>query len=91
MIPPFTGNGMAMAFQSAELALDPLLAYARGHVGWLETCRETNHALRRRFRVRLASAGALHSFLLEPTRQRWLGAFNRAHLLPLRPLYSVLH
>ena len=91
MIPPFTGNGMAMAFQSAEVALDPLLAYAQGKAGWLETSRKINGALRHRFRIRLASAGALHSFLLQPARQRWLAAFNRTHLLPLRPFYSVLH
>jgi len=91
MIPPFTGNGMAMAFQSAALALDPLLAYARGEIGWPEACRVTNAALRRRFRVRLASAGILHPFLLQPLRQRWFAAFNRARLLPLRPLYAALH
>ncbi|HWZ94613.1 MAG TPA: NAD(P)-binding protein [Opitutaceae bacterium] len=91
MIPPFTGNGMAMAFQSAELALDPLLAYARGNVGWPATCRAVHTRLRRRFRLRLASANALHAFLFSPRHQRWLFALNRARLLPLRPLYHALH
>jgi flavin-dependent dehydrogenase len=91
MIPPFTGNGMAMAFQSAELALDPLLAYARGEAGWPATCRAVHTRLRRRFRLRLASANALHAFLFSPRRQRWLFALNRARLLPLRPLYHALH
>ena len=91
MIPPFTGNGMAMAFQSAELALDPLLAYAGHAMEWPETCRATQAALRQRFRVRLASADLLHPFLLRPVRQRWLTGLVRAHLLPLRPLYSLLH
>ena len=91
MIPPFTGNGMAMAFQSAELALDPLLAYARGEIEWPAACGSTNAALRDCFRVRLASASALHPFLLRPRRQRWFAVLSRARLLPFGPLYATLH
>ena len=91
MIPPFTGNGMAMAFQSAEIALDPLLAYASGAQSWAATGRAINAALCRQFRLRLATADALHPFLLTPPRQRWLRSLNRARLLPLRPLYAALH
>src|SRR5207302_9370024 len=29
MIPPVTGNGMSMAFESAEIAIEPLAAYSR--------------------------------------------------------------
>ena len=39
LIPPFTGNGMALALQSAETALTPLLAYARHDTAWPDTCR----------------------------------------------------
>ncbi len=91
MIPPFTGNGMAMAFQSAAVALGPLRQFAHDRATWDETCRATQRALRGRFRVRLASADALHSFLLRPHRQRWFAALSRARLLPFRPLYAVLH
>lgn len=91
MIPPFTGNGMAMAFQSAETALGPLLAYAHGAATWAGTCREIANALRRRFRVRLAVAAAVHPFLLQPQRQRLLRLLGQTHLLPLRPLYAALH
>ncbi len=91
MIPPFTGNGMAMAFQSAELALDPLLAHVHGKCGWPETCRAIHVALGRRFRLRLASAHLLHPWLLQPARQRWLAALNRAHLLPFQSIYAALH
>jgi flavin-dependent dehydrogenase len=89
--PPFTGNGMAMAFQSAELALEPLIAFARSQANWAETCRATNAALRGRFRVRLVSAKALHPFLLRPRRQRWMSALLRARLVPFAPLYATLH
>ena len=91
MTPPFTGNGMAMAFQGAEAALDPLLAYARGRIEWPETRGAIHQALERRFRVRLAAADLLHPFLLRPPRQRWTGRLARIGLLPLRPLYSLLH
>jgi menaquinone-9 beta-reductase len=91
MIPPFTGNGMAMAFQSAETALDPLLAWSRGEGTWEATVRAIGDALRRRFRRRLAAADTLHPFLHSPPRQRWLAAAARAGILPLRPLYQLLH
>lgn len=91
LIPPFTGNGMALAFQSAEAALDPLLAYASGELDWDGACAAANTAIRRRFRARLLTARALHSFFLQPKRQRWLSTLARTRLLPLRPLYALLH
>lgn len=91
MVPPFTGNGMAMAFQSAELAVAPVAAFARREIPWTETVRLVQRGLNRRFRVRLASASLLHPYLLRPTRQRLLAWLGRAHLLPFRPLYAALH
>jgi menaquinone-9 beta-reductase len=91
MIPPFTGNGMAMAFQSAALALPVLRSYAHGETTWTAAMRTVQAALRRQFRLRLAAAAVLHPFLLQPPRQRWLAALNRTRLLPLRPLYAALH
>lgn len=91
MIPPFTGNGMAMAFQSAETALGPLLDYAHGRSDWRATSRLIAARLRRRFRVRLASARLLHPFLLQRPRQRLLASLSRARLLPFRSFYAMLH
>ena len=91
MPPPFTGNGMAMALQSAALALDPLIAWARHQRSWLETIAVVNRRLRRRFRTRLTSANLIHPYLFEPGRQRWLMFASRARLLPLRPLYYLTH
>ena len=91
MIPPFTGNGMAMALQSAEAALPALVDYAHGDCDWPAACRVTRRALRERFRVRLASAGLLHPFLLRPRRQLWFAALGSARLLPFRSLYAALH
>ncbi len=91
MIPPFTGNGMAMAFQSAELALDPLLAWTRGEAAWAGTVQVTHAALGRKFARRLAVADAAHPFLSSPPRQRWLAAAARVRMLPLQLLYGLLH
>ena len=91
MIPPFTGNGMAMAFQSAETALTPLLGYALGRSDWRTASSLIRTRLRRRFRLRLASARLLHPYLLQSSRQRWLAAAARARLLPFRSLYAILH
>jgi hypothetical protein len=41
--------------------------------------------------MRLAWAGLLHPFLLEPRRRRWFESLHRAHLVPFRPLYAALH
>lgn len=37
LIAPLTGNGMSQAFESAEIALPPLLSYAAGTCAWPET------------------------------------------------------
>lgn len=91
MIPPFTGHGMAMAFQSVEVALDPLLSWSRGDLSWPDTLRIVQHRLRTLFRLRLASASALHPFLFRPARQRLLEAASRLRLLPMEPLYRITH
>lgn len=91
MIPPFTGNGMAMAFQGAELALDPLLAWSRGKTPWEETLQTVNNRLHRCFRRRLATAAAVHPFLHAEPRQRWTEIAARSGLLPLQALYHLLH
>ncbi|MEY4940601.1 MAG: hypothetical protein RIQ93_2336 [Verrucomicrobiota bacterium] len=91
MIPPFTGHGMAMAFQSAETAFASLLAFARGESDWAATCHATQVALHGRFRMRLMSAHILHPFLLRPAPQRWFAALSRCGLLPFRTLYHLLH
>jgi hypothetical protein len=36
MIPPVTGNGMSMAFESAEIACEHLTAFSRGTLSWVD-------------------------------------------------------
>jgi menaquinone-9 beta-reductase len=60
---PLTGNGMSMAFESAELATDPLLAYARGLLNWEQAVREMNRKFRCAFQRRLRWSCFLHRVL----------------------------
>lgn len=89
LIPPFTGNGMTMAFQSAALAFEPLLAWARDEAGWFETVALVRARLRARFRLRLAVSAALHPVLLAPLGQTGVAAVARARALPIGPLYRA--
>jgi flavin-dependent dehydrogenase len=91
LIPPFTGNGMTMAFQSAALALDPLLAWTRGEQTWPELVSHVRSLLAARFRLRLASSALLHPAMLHPRGQIGLSAAARTGLLPVRTLYHALH
>lgn len=68
MIAPMTGNGMSMAFESAAVAVDPLLAYAQGGSSWSEAVRRIDAGLER-FRSRLTWGkrlqwAAFHPWLL---------------------------
>ena len=91
MIPPFTGNGMAMAFIGSALALDPLVAWARNDHSWNHTVRGINEDLGREFRLRLGGAALLHPLFLNRTLQRGLGAAARTGCLPLASMYRLLH
>jgi menaquinone-9 beta-reductase len=90
MIPPFTGNGMSMAFESAEIAMDPLQAYATGDMSWLEAAGLTGKRLERRFRNRLFFAQRLHPFLTSTGGQAFFAIMARGGLLPFRFFFHLL-
>ena len=56
MIPPVTGNGMSMAFESAAMAIAPLTAYSHGQIRWLKAQQLLAHACDTCFGRRLAWA-----------------------------------
>lgn len=89
--PPFTGNGMAMAFQSAACAVDPLAAWSRGELAWEQAAGLARARLRRRFARRLRWAAALHPFLLTRFGERLSAACDRASLVPMRALFHQVH
>ncbi len=91
LIPPFTGHGMAMAFQSAVTVVEPLVAWSGGRMEWDEATRRAHRGLKSRFRRRLFLARHVHRFLVEPRLQPWLAGLSRTGLLPFRLLYRLLH
>lgn len=90
MIPPFTGNGMSMAFQSAECVLEPLAAWSEGGVSWESTVDLVQTRLRKLFHRRLNAAGLLHPFLLKPLGRSLIRALGRSRVLPFRSLLSLV-
>ena len=74
MIPPVTGNGMSMAFESAELAVAPLVAWSRGETSWAEAQNQIASACDAAFARRLAWAQWLQRCLLTPALQNPLAA-----------------
>ncbi|HZR20533.1 MAG TPA: NAD(P)-binding protein [Verrucomicrobiae bacterium] len=73
LIPPLTGNGMSMAFEAAELALDPISAYSRGQLGWVATRTAIARACDTAFRQRLFWARWLQALMFLPAAQGSLG------------------
>jgi flavin-dependent dehydrogenase len=90
-IPPFTGNGMAMSFTGAALALDPLVGWSQGGCDWTATTHCIRDSLHAAFDRRLRGAALLHPFLLRGPLQLLLGASARTGLLPTVLLYRLLH
>ena len=90
-IPPFTGNGMSMAFECAADALDPLARWLESRIAWPEAVGEIRASLHRRFRSRLTVARALHPFIYKPAGQSMLAIFAKARLLPFRTLFQMTH
>jgi 2-polyprenyl-6-methoxyphenol hydroxylase-like FAD-dependent oxidoreductase len=89
MIPPVTGNGMSMAFESAELATAPLAKFSRGDLSWAEARQEIAWRCDERFTSRLRWAAWLQWALFQPCARSvlmvltarsewfWRGIFER--------------
>lgn len=69
MIPPVTGNGMSMAFESAELAIAPLAAWSRAELTWSEARQKIARDCDAAFASRLAWAKWLQKIVLTPALQ----------------------
>lgn len=69
MIPPLTGNGMSMAFESAEIAITPLAATSRGEISWRLAQQQVARECNRRFARRLQWARWLQALAFWPVGQ----------------------
>ncbi len=90
MIPPFTGNGMSMAFESAQIAADPLHAWHAGRRAWAETFERLRTELRRRFARRMFWGRAMHPFLTTEAGQTFFTLVSRSGLLPFESCFHAL-
>lgn len=88
MIPPVTGNGMSMAFESAELALEPLAAWSRGEVSWAQAQKVVARACDRAFSGRLAWGRWLHRLMFLPGLARFPGCLALRSACLWRLLFS---
>jgi menaquinone-9 beta-reductase len=89
MIPPITGNGMSMAFESAELAAGPLSDYAKGLIDWQTALTSLHSAKRRRFSRRLKWANRLQGWLLSERSRIPAAALVRYSRLALPILFRL--
>lgn len=90
MIPPFTGNGMSMAFQAAECAIDPLVAWASAEKSWQDAVNTVRKAVKQRFSRRLMVASGLHSVLLDSGGRTLLQTLASTRLLPFQPMLALI-
>ena len=90
LIPPFTGHGMAMAFQSAETVLPHLEAYSNGRVAWPAAVEACQQALAQRFGRRLCMASRLHPWLLQSMAQKVIRWGGQLGCLPFQTLYRAV-
>ncbi|MBI3849353.1 MAG: hypothetical protein HY298_03525 [Verrucomicrobia bacterium] len=72
MIPPVTGNGMSMAFESAEIAIKPLAAYSQGEISWSEAQQTIARRCDEAFTRRLVWATWLQRMMFAPGLQNAL-------------------
>ena len=66
MIPPFTGNGMSLALESADVAVKSLAEYARAEISWSEALQTYNATARNYFRRRFTLGNAIQRLALNP-------------------------
>lgn len=79
MIPPLTGNGMSIAFETAELAGPALMAYSRREMCWEEMRFRLGRELDRSLKRRLGWAGFLQRCFFQPAlRGFWIEAVHRS-------------
>ncbi len=71
MIPPVTGNGMSMAFESAEFAIEPMANYSSGKISWNAAKETIAHRCDEKFSQRLTWANVLGKGLFHSTFRHW--------------------
>jgi 2-polyprenyl-6-methoxyphenol hydroxylase-like FAD-dependent oxidoreductase len=84
IIPPFTGNGMSMAFEAVDLALPELVSYAFGQVDWAVAVASIEKSFANAFHTRLAASRCIHPALFSSCSRL---LFKH---LPLKPVLKLI-
>ncbi len=87
IIPPFTGNGMSMAFESAEMAVDLLAAYSQGQLPWKKLQSQYDASLKKRFCRRLRVSRMFHPVMESQFGRNLVRAAVKARCLPFGWLF----
>lgn len=90
LIPPFSGNGMSMALESAWLAAPILEKYARAEIAWSQALAQNEEAARRFFAKRMKLAGLIHPALFSPLGRTGLRLGAKCGLLPFQTMFRQL-
>lgn len=90
LIPPFTGNGMSMAIESAYLAGQLLERYSKGQTAWAQCRLQYQKHIRSRFQKRMALAMTLHPLLFNKTGISLISLSARMGVLPFPFLFNQL-
>jgi menaquinone-9 beta-reductase len=81
---------MSMAFQGAELALDPLERWSEGKLAWEDCLSAVRAALHGKFHRRMKTASFMHPLLFRTGGRRLIESLGVSGLLPFRPLLSLV-
>ena len=90
MIPPFTGNGMAMAIHGALAAADSIAEWSEGRTTWKEAARRIRLRQKKVFNRRLRWARFLQAVLLRRAGRLLAGTLLASGLLRFETLYAKL-
>ena len=91
LIPPFTGNGMSLAFEGAHAAVEPLAGWAEGRLNWASCTGRFRALMRREALGRIIRAKFLHELLLSGSTRKTLSWLARREVLPFGWLYNLTH
>ena len=94
LIPPFTGNGMSMALESALLAGENLLPYLEhqetSNYLWNELVNTYLLQMQKKFRRRMIVSRCMHPFFFHPIGKSILSGASRTQLIPFKSLFYLL-
>lgn len=90
LIPPFTGNGMSMALESAWIAGPILKSFSRGETSWQEACISYDSACAAFFRKRMKLSTTLQPLFLNSLGRTLLKTSAKSGILPFDFLFHQL-